>query len=245
MKQGVQPLMQVHWLRWAQSRAGYCSARLPTRASSPAKGDPQPFGNAHKVSKSLPEGPTHRGRELGKPGADLSCAAAPPRYPSSSVGRFHGCRGSERRGEHAETYQACKDDVDAGDAECQVLVGYLFQQGLGVPANATEAIRLFRLAAKRGLASAQCSLGFAYEQGLGVTRDDVAAARWYQLAAAQGDPIGEYHLAILLAAGRGIAQDRVKAVELLRHAADRGYAEAQILLALGLEAARKPLPAYI
>jgi uncharacterized protein len=165
--------------------------------------------------------------------------------PRPASADFMAAEAAERRGEHAEAYQACKGDVDAGDPECQVLVGYLFQQGLGVPANATEAIRLFRLAAKRGLATAQCNLGFAYEQGLGVTRDDVAAVRWYQLAAAQGDPIGEYHLAILLAAGRGIAQDREKAVELLRHAADRGYAEAQILLALGLEAARKPLPAYI
>jgi TPR repeat protein len=40
-------------------------------------------------------------------------------------------------------------------------VGYLFQEGLGVPANVTEAIRLFRLAAKRGMAMAQCHLGLA------------------------------------------------------------------------------------
>ena len=55
---------------------------------------------------------------------------------------------AERRGEHTDAYQACQSEADAGDAECQNLVGYLFQEGLGVPLNATEAIRLFRVAAK-------------------------------------------------------------------------------------------------
>src|SRR5271169_3652815 len=97
--------------------------------------------------------------------------------PRPASADFMAAEAAERRGEHSEAYQACKSEVEAGDAECQNLVGYLFKEGLGVPANATEAIRLFRLAAKRGLAIAQCNLGFAYEQGLGVTRDDVAAAR--------------------------------------------------------------------
>jgi len=169
--------------------------------------------------------------------------------PRPVLADFMTAEAAERRGEHSEAYQACKGEAEAGDAECQNLVGYLFQEGLGVPANPTEAIRLFRLAANRGLAAAQSRLGIAYEQGLGVARNDAEAARWYQLAAAQGDPIGEYHLAILLAVGRGIAQDREKAGKLLRHAADRGYAVAQITLGLGLEAAqgaaRKPLLAYI
>jgi S1-C subfamily serine protease len=158
---------------------------------------------------------------------------------------FMAAEAAERRGEHSEAYQACKSEADAGDAECQNLVGYLFQEGLGVPANATEAIRLFRLAAKRGMAMAQCHLGLAYAGGLGVSSDDVEAVRWYQLASAQGDPIGEYLLAMSLAAGRGIAQDRAKAIELLRRASDRGFAAAQVALGFELERARQPLPAYM
>jgi S1-C subfamily serine protease len=162
---------------------------------------------------------------------------------------FATAEAAMRRGDYSDAYEACKGNADEGDVECQNLVGYLFQQGLGVPANATEANRLFRLAANGGLAIAQSHLGFAYERGLGVARDDVEAARWYQLAAAKGDPIGEYYLATLLAAGRGITQDRGKANDLLRHAADRGFAPAQIALAFGLETAqgtaRNPLSAYI
>jgi len=154
-----------------------------------------------------------------------------------------------RRGEHSQAYEGCKREADAGDAECQVLVGYLFQEGLGVPENPTEAIRLFRLAAKRGLAVAQFRLGITYASGLGVPSNYAEAARWYQMAAAQGDLIGEYLFAMALAEGRGIDKDWARAIELLRHAADRGYPLAQVALGFQLEtargAARKPVSAYI
>ena len=154
-----------------------------------------------------------------------------------------------RRGDHPEAYQACKSEAEAGDPDCQVLVGYLFQEGLGVPENVTEAIRLFRLAAKRGLAVAQFRLGITYARGLGVPSNYAEAARWYHLAAAQGDPIGEYLLAMAMAEGRGIDKDWVRAIELLHDAADRGYPPAQVALGFQLEtargAARKPLSAYM
>jgi TPR repeat protein len=144
--------------------------------------------------------------------------------PRPASADFMGAEAAMRRGEYPSAYLACKSEAEAGDAECQHLVGYLYQEGLGVPLNSTEAIRLFRLAAKRGLAIAQCHLGFAYERGFGVSPDDFEAVRWYRLAAAQGDPIGEYFMAFSLLEGRGIAKDRARAIELLRHAADRGYA---------------------
>ncbi len=98
-----------------------------------------------------------------------------------ALAEFVTAEAALRRGDHPEAYQACKSEAEAGDPDCQVLVGYLFQEGLGVPENATEAIRLFRLAAKRGLAMAQCFLGLAYERGFGVSEDDAQAVRWYQL----------------------------------------------------------------
>src|SRR6516165_11093544 len=141
-----------------------------------------------------------------------------------AVADFETAEAAQKRGEYSEAYRACKSEADAGDAQCQNLVGYLFQEGLGVPANETEAIRFFRLAAKRGLAIAQCHLGLAYERGLGVTPDQAEA-------------------------GHGIAKDHARAIEVLRHAADRGYVPAQIALAFELErywgAARQPVRAYM
>jgi S1-C subfamily serine protease len=151
---------------------------------------------------------------------------------------FVAAEAAERRGDHPEAYEACKGEADAGNAECQNLVGLLFQKGLGVPANSSEALRFFRLAAAKGLAAAQVNLGITYQNGLGVAPDDAQAARWYQLAVAQGDPIGEFNLALLSITGRGVPKDPAKAAELLRHAADRGYTLAQVTLALALESRR-------
>src|SRR5438105_3034845 len=153
-----------------------------------------------------------------------------------------------RRGDHAAAYEACKDAAEQGDAECQNLVGVLFRQGQGVPANLNEAVRLFRLAAAKKLAAAQDNLGFVYLNGLGVARDDAQAAQWFGLAAAQGDAVGETQLAILLLAGRGVEKDAEKAVEMLRHGADRGFVPAQLMLALVFEKSRdrwhRPVLAY-
>jgi TPR repeat protein len=85
--------------------------------------------------------------------------------PSPASADFVAAEAAVRRGEYPAAYLACKSEADTRNAECQHLVGYLYQEGLGVPLNATEAIRLFRLSAKRGLAIAQCHLGFAYERG--------------------------------------------------------------------------------
>ena len=143
-----------------------------------------------------------------------------------------------RRGDPAAAYEACKVEVEKGDADCQNIVGVLFQKGLGVPADMNEALRLFTAAAAKKLPAAQDSLGFAHLNGLGVPRDEAQAARWFGLAAAQGDPIGEHRLALLLLAGKGIEKDTTKAIELLRHGADRGYVPAQVGLAVAFETGR-------
>jgi TPR repeat protein len=163
---------------------------------------------------------------------------------------FQTADAAEMRGEHSEAYRACKSAAEAGDAQCQNLVGYLYQQGSSVLGkDETEAVRWFRLAAKHGLAGAQCNLGLAYDRGRSIPRDQAEAVRWYQKAAAQRDPIGEYLFGYSLAEGEGVAKNRAWAIELLRDAAERGYTPAQIELALELERSwgpgRQPVEAYM
>src|SRR5215475_304414 len=150
---------------------------------------------------------------------------------------FPAAQASLRQSDYAAAYDGCKVEAERGDPECQNLVGYLFQQGLGVTANPNEAVRLFRLAAAKNLAGAQINLGRTYQEGLGLAKDDVQAAHWYQLAAAQHEPVGEFYYALMLLAGRGVDKDFQKAGELLRQAADRAYMPAQLTLALALERA--------
>jgi S1-C subfamily serine protease len=212
--------------------------------------NPKGFGKADKIATALCDRTGFQGSEMVKATSAVLALLLLLAIPRFALADFMAAEAAFRRGDHPEAYEACKKEVDAGDAECQVLVGYLFQEGLGVPANATEALRLYHLAAKRGLAVAQCHLGYVYERGIGVTRNDAEAVRWYQLAAAQGDPICEYDLAFALIDGQGgIAKDRTRAIELLKDAADRGYAPAQIELAFQLERApgamRQAVRAYM
>jgi TPR repeat protein len=60
----------------------------------------------------------------------------------------------------------------------------LYAQGLGVPEDIKEAIRLWTVAANQGDADAQSNLGYLYESGNGVTKDLVQAYVWYSLVIA-------------------------------------------------------------
>lgn len=96
---------------------------------------------------------------------------------------------AELRGDVAAGYQACKTDAKAGDARCQNYLGVM--SGRGAAQHASEAVRLFRLAAVQGLAAVQYNLGRAYAAGHGVRKNQAEAARWYRMAAEQGDPAAQ------------------------------------------------------
>ncbi|MDP6371637.1 MAG: hypothetical protein QF634_03895 [Vicinamibacterales bacterium] len=75
--------------------------------------------------------------------------------------------------------------AEAGDADAQNNLGFMYDFGEGVPQNYAEAARWFRLAADQGQAGAQNSLGFMYANGRGVPQDYVQAHMWTNLAVAQ------------------------------------------------------------
>ena len=63
-------------------------------------------------------------------------------------------------------------------------IGWMYDNGEGVPEDDAEAVRWYRLAAD--VADAQHNLGWMYANGEGVAEDDAEAVRWYRLAADQG-----------------------------------------------------------
>jgi len=164
--------------------------------------------------------------------------------PQPSFADFTSAAAAARRGDHAAAYEACKAEIEK-DPECQNLVGVLFQKGLGVAANPTEALRLFRRAADRKLAAAQVNLGLANLNGIGVPKDEAFAARWFAEAAKQGDVVGEFEYGTMLISGKGGDKDTEKGIEYLKHGADRGYVPAQVSLAVVHELKRQPATAYV
>ena len=111
--------------------------------------------------------------------------------------------------------------------EAQFNLGWMYEDGTGVPQDFTEAARLYRLAAAQGHAAAQFNLGGMCKDGTGVPQDFTEAARLYRLAAAQGHAGGQYNLGAMHHNGTGVPQDYTEAARWTRLAADQGHAQAQ------------------
>jgi TPR repeat protein len=62
----------------------------------------------------------------------------------------------------------------------------MYSNGLGVPQDYKEAVRLYRLSAEQGDAKAQSNLGNNYALGEGVPQDYVSAHMWFNLSSSQG-----------------------------------------------------------
>ena len=64
------------------------------------------------------------------------------------------------------------------------MLGFLYENGLGVPQSYDVAAELYVGAAERGDPTGQHLLGLMYDKGHGVDRDVVEAYKWLNLAAA-------------------------------------------------------------
>jgi len=76
--------------------------------------------------------------------------------------------------------------VDQGYAYAQYDLGELYDLGLGVPQDYTEAARWYKLAAQQGLVKAQFNLGWMYYSGRGMPQDLIIAYIWWNLASSKG-----------------------------------------------------------
>lgn len=130
------------------------------------------------------------------------------------------------RGDHAAAAAAWRPLAEAGEAEAQARLGFLYEKGRGVARDLGEAVRWYRAAAHQGHATAQYSLGRLHELGHGVARDAAAALAWYRKAALQGHAKARYKLGLAYAGGHGIGRDYRLAVGWLGRALDQGYGPA-------------------
>ena len=114
-------------------------------------------------------------------------------------------------GDYASALKEWKPLAEAGDAAVQLNLGYMYDNGRGVPQDYARAVRWYRLASEQGDADAQYNLGIMYMNGYGVLQDYAEAAKWYRLAAGQGDADAQYNLGMMYQLGDGVLQDNVMA----------------------------------
>jgi uncharacterized protein len=112
-------------------------------------------------------------------------------------------------GDFATSIRQWRPLAEQGNASAQYSLGFVYDYGLGVSEDYTEAFKWYRLAAEQGDASAQFNLGVRYENGLGVPEDNIEAVKWYRLAAEQGFANAQFNLGVKYAKGEGVPEDIV------------------------------------
>ncbi len=86
------------------------------------------------------------------------------------------------RGDYATALSLLRPLADSGDPVAKTTLGFMFQNGLGIPHDQTLAASFFHEAAELGYAPAMVNLGAMFEIGAGVPEDKVEAHKWYSLA---------------------------------------------------------------
>jgi TPR repeat protein len=116
-----------------------------------------------------------------------------------------------------------------GHARAQTSLGWLFENGNGVPQDYIKAEQLYRKAAE-GFTRAPTNLGILYQNGNWVEKDLTKAAELYRKAADQGFAPAQTNLGVLYETGNGVEKDLTKAADLYQKAADQEEPYAQINL---------------
>jgi TPR repeat protein len=169
------------------------------------------------------------GRRLGVFCLTVACLVAPGTAAAQSGGptaEAHWQKGQEfyrrKPPDYANAAIWFRRAAELGHPKAQNDLGWLLQNGWGVPRDDAQAADWYRRSATQGYAFAQVNLGWMYQNGRGVARDHAEAVRWYRLAVAQGNVTAMDNLGIMYRDGLGVPRDYAQAVTLFRKAAAAG-----------------------
>ena len=196
--------------------------------------------------------------------ADQTCIYVPAKdtiYVSSAATlfAFNHEFGQKLNKDIAKSTGKLHKAAERGNAAAQFELGECYSNGLGVPQNTEEAVRLFRLSAEQGNAQGQFHLGISYGSDIaGSPENQEEAMKWIRKSAEQGYPeavelldamdrqdaesayseavVGDadaqYQLGMHFIFGDGVSQNYKEGVEWLRKSAEQGHAEAQYELSV-------------
>ena len=114
-------------------------------------------------------------------------------------------------GDYTTAFQEFLPLAEQGDAKAQFNLGFMYDNGKGVPENDAEAAKWHRKAAEQGDVMAQYSLGGMYFRGEGVSQNFTEAVKWFRKAAEQGDAYAQVNLGFMYGTGEGVPMNYVKA----------------------------------
>jgi TPR repeat protein len=131
-----------------------------------------------------------------------------------------------RAREHASAAKLAAQAARAGNPTATYEMGYLYENGDGVPKDMAEAARWYMKGAAMREPAAEAAVGQLYENGRGVRDDWIEAAKWFRKSAEQGNAKGELRLGRAYQYGIGVPLDLGQAASWYDKAAAQGNGQA-------------------
>jgi TPR repeat protein len=114
------------------------------------------------------------------------------------------------RGDYVRTVTVLSPLVARGNARAEALLGFMYENGFGVPQAYDAAADLYQRAAEQGDPSAQSRLGLLYNKGHGVPQNTVLSYKWLNLAAAHATKRErDYYLRLRNAVASKMSSDQI------------------------------------
>lgn len=151
-------------------------------------------------------------------GSGWASAGSPSPTPqaktaNSSASLFQSAVSAYERKNYPVALKIFTKLAEQGHANAQFALGVMYDNGEGVPKDASQAVTWYRKAAEQGHAGAQFALGIMYRHGEGVSKDMAQAAAWYRKAAEQGHAGAQFSLGAMYDSGEGVPKDYVQAAK--------------------------------
>ena len=140
------------------------------------------------------------------------------------------------RGHYGTAHRALLPLANDGNANAQVILGNLYEQGLGVKQNYQSALSWYQKAGDQDSPEGQYNAGLLYFNGTGVAKDYRTAYEWFNDAADGKSIEGAYMLGVMYHEGHGVPINFEQAKHWFLTAAKQGYANAQLMYAFMLQA---------
>lgn len=141
----------------------------------------------------------------------VACIATERAY----AGPFEDGIAAYRRKDFVKAAALLRPLAERGDALAQYYVGSLYEDGLGVKRDASEALQWYLKADAKGCFGAAGQIGYLYSNlslnKIDIPRSTHEAKRWYLKSAQGGDPEGQYKIGDMYFFGESVAKDLAEA----------------------------------
>jgi len=151
--------------------------------------------------------------------------------PKVAAADFFEAYEAFQRGEYDEARATWSTLAYAGDVDAQFNLGTLYENGLGVEADAEQAARWYRAAALRRVDLARLALARLQRTGALEPEPDEDQIKLLETAARRGLAEAQYELGVAYDRGLGVTQNHATAAGWYHRAAEQGLTDAQYNLA--------------